>query len=97
MPKLKDVAPEELRAIIDRAQNLQAEARDIERRLTSALAKSIESPMQAARALLSTSRTLADLASTLLMRAALREQERELEASLRASMTEVSTGDRADG
>lgn len=80
MPKLRDVTSEDLTAALNRAQDVQAEAQDIERRLNSALLTEIDAPISAASAFLSASRSLADLASTLLMRAALQEQKREFEA-----------------
>lgn len=83
MPKLKTVTTEELKDLIERAQDVQGDAADIARRLETNFSTEIESPMQRAVSALAVSRSFSDLAAVLLSRAALGEQKLEIEEQLR--------------
>lgn len=78
MPKLRPVDDAELKDVIDKAQDASAHAHEIERRLNSAGSLQLTEPLNAASAVLSASRTLADLAHKLMVSAAMSETQSTL-------------------
>lgn len=84
MPKLKAVTTDELKDLIDRAQDVQGDAAGIAHRLETNFSTEIESPGRCAAAALAVSRAFTELASVLMARTALDEQKREIDKMMRA-------------
>lgn len=78
MARLKAVTQIELDELINRAQDVQADAADVAHRLETNFGTDVQSPMQRSVSALAVSRVFANLAATLLTRAALQEQKREI-------------------
>jgi hypothetical protein len=83
MPKLKNVTAEELAVSIDEVQTASGNAGELLNRISQGYGDKFPEPLAAASSFLAASRTLADLAQSLLMKGALQEQERAMEERLR--------------
>lgn len=88
MPKLKEVAADEIETLIGQAQNLAGDAHDLTRRLETNLRSPIPKAVQSASSVLAASRALGDLAHALLIRASLAEQKRDIRTMVEARARE---------
>lgn len=84
MPKLPNVTNANIATAIEHVYDLTEEMNDLAERIEKGYSDSIDNPSSAVRALTGVIRNAAALQSALMLRAAMDEQRREVEALVRA-------------
>lgn len=84
MGKLKNVSPHDLMRLSESASDLSAELYEVANRLEKGYCDDVAEPVSLARGFLALTRSAADVATFLLSKAASQEQQREIEALLKA-------------
>lgn len=93
MARLKNVTEAELKEAEDKMFEASQLVADLHRRASQGYAEKFAEPISLASSFLSASRTLADMAHYLLLKAALQEQERSIEAMMTERMNKNKGGE----